>query len=269
VGKHIRHLEERLGVRLINRTTRRQSLTEFGRVYYDRCRAVLDEMEAADALAADQLSEPRGTLRVTMPALFGRHCVAPVLIALGQRHPQLQMKLSLNDRVADLAEEGHDFAIRTGNLPDRAGMITRRLARQRMILCASPAYLDAHGTPQRIEDLGGHQAILYGRSGRTIPWLFPREGQPALEIAPACRLQLDDMDAMADAAVAGMGLAWLPCWLIRERVRAGTLVPLLPEQPPFLYDVHALWLETPHLPLRVRLAVDALVEALPKFMEMR
>src|SRR5687768_4364727 len=130
VGKHVRYLEERLGVRLLNRTTRRQNLTEFGRAYYDRCRTVLDEVEAADALAADQLGEPRGTLRVTMPALFGRYCVAPVLFALGRQHPSLQLRLSLSDRLADLAEEGHDFAIRTGNLPDKAGIIARRVARQ-------------------------------------------------------------------------------------------------------------------------------------------
>lgn len=269
VGKHVRYLEDRLGVRLLNRTTRRQNLTEFGRAYYDRCRTVLDEVEAADALAADQLGEPRGTLRVTMPALFGRYCVAPVLFALGRQHPSLQLRLSLSDRLADIAEEGHDFAIRTGNLPDRAGIIARRVARQRMIVCASPSYVALHGAPNTIEDVSRHQGIVYGRSGRMIPWLFPRDARAVAEVSPLCRLQLDDMEAIADAAAADMGLAWLPCWLVRERVRAGALVPLLPEEEPFLYDVHALWLDTPQLPLRVRLAVNALIDALPKAMEMR
>lgn len=266
VGKHVRFLEDRLGMRLLHRTTRRQGLTEFGRAYYERCRLVLAEAEAADALAADQLAEPRGRLRVTMPVLFGRRCVAPVLLALAQRHPALELDLSFSDRVADLAEDGCDLAIRTGALEDRAGVMARRVARQRMIVCAAPTYLDRHGRPQRIEDLGVHQAILYSRSGRPGPWLFPRDGEAPAAVTPGSRFRLDDLDAIADAAAAGLGLAWLPSWLVRDRIQAGALVPLLPDQPEFLYDGHALWLQTPHLPLKVRVAVDALASALPSFM---
>ncbi len=266
VGKHVRFLEERLGVRLINRTTRRQSLTDFGRAYYERCRVVLAEADAADQLAADQLSEPRGKLRVTMPVLFGRRCVTPILIELARQHPALELVLSYSDPITDLAEDGYDLAIRTGHLEDKAGVIARRVARQHMVVCASPSYLDRHGEPQQIDDLGRHQAIIYSRSGRVRPWLFPRHDQSATEVMPVSRLRLDDLDAIADAAVMGMGLAWLPCWLIRERIQAGSLVSLLPDQPRFLYDSYALWLETPQLPLKVRLAVDALAAALPKFM---
>lgn len=266
VGKHVRFLEERLGVRLITRTTRRQSLTEFGRAYYERCRAILAEADAADALAADQLSEPRGKLRVTMPVHFGRRCVAPVLLEFARRYPMLELDLSFNDRFADLAEDDYDLAIRTGDLEDKAGVIARRIARQRMVVCASPAYLERHGQPLQIEDLSGHQAIIYRRSGRVRPWLFPRADAVPAEVTPPNRLRLDDLDAIADAAVIGMGLAWLPYWLVRERIQAGGLVQLLPNQPAFLYDAYALWLQTPHLPLKVRLAVDALVEALPELM---
>ncbi|TIL25521.1 MAG: LysR family transcriptional regulator [Mesorhizobium sp.] len=267
VGKHVRFLEERLGVRLINRTTRRQSLTDFGRAYYERCRMVIAEAEAADALVADQLSEPRGKLRVIMPVHFGRRCVAPILLELAQQYPALELDLSFSDPLADLAEDGCDLAIRTGNLEDQAGVMARRIARQRMVVCASPSYLEMHGWPQQIGDLGSHQAIIYRRSGRVVqPWLFPRNGQPALEVMPVSRLRLDDLDAIADVAAAGMGLAWLPYWLVRERIQAGTLVPLLAEQPGFLYDAYALWLQTPHLPLKVRLAVDALAAALPRLM---
>src|SRR4051812_28215101 len=111
VGKHVRFLEERLGVRLLNRTTRRQSLTDFGRAFYERCRVVLSEADAADALAADQLSEPRGRLRVTMPAHFGRRCVVPVLMDLARRYPALELDLSLSDRFTDLADGDYDLAI--------------------------------------------------------------------------------------------------------------------------------------------------------------
>ncbi|TGP20019.1 MULTISPECIES: LysR family transcriptional regulator [unclassified Mesorhizobium] len=267
VGKHVRFLEERLGVRLINRTTRRQSLTDFGRAYYERCRIVLAEAEAADALAADQLSEPRGKLRVTMPAHFGRHCVTPVLLELARRYPTLELDLSLSDRFADLVEDGFDLAIRTGTLDDRAGIIGRRVARQRMIVCASPTHVERFGRPRRLEDIAGHQAIIYRRLGQALqPWLFPRDDGSVTEIAPTGRLRLDDLDAIADAATDGMGLAWLPYWLVRERVEAGALLRLLPDQPDYLYDCHALWLQTPHLPLKVRLAVDALAAGLPRFM---
>ncbi|MFD2055274.1 LysR family transcriptional regulator [Mesorhizobium calcicola] len=267
VGKHVRFIEQRLGVRLLNRTTRRQSLTDFGRAYYERCRVVLAEADAADALAADQFSEPRGKLRVTMPAHFGRHCVTPVLLRLARQYPMLELDLSLSDRFADLAEDGFDLAIRTGALDDKAGVIARRVARQGMVVCAALSYLEIHGEPRHIEDLADHQAIVYRRLGQIVqPWLFVREGQPAQEITPVGRLRLDDLDAIADAAAEGMGLAWLPHWLVRERIQAGALVALLPDQPRYLYDCYALWLQTPQLPLKVRLAVDALAAALPKLM---
>jgi DNA-binding transcriptional LysR family regulator len=266
VGKHVRFLEERLGVRLLNRTTRRQSLTEVGLAYYERCRAVLAEAAAADALAADQLTEPRGKLRVSLPVHFGRRCALPILLDLARQHPSLELDLSFSDRIADLAEEGIDLAIRTGELDDRAGLIARRVARQRMVVCASPGYLERHGRPERIEDLGLHQAIIYRRSGRVNPWLFPRCGKPPAEAMPVHRLRLDDLDAIADAAAAGMGIAWLPSWLVRDHVQAGALLELLPDQPGFLYDCHALWLQTPQLPLKVRLAVDALAAGLPGYM---
>lgn len=266
VGKHVRFLEERLGMRLINRTTRRQNLTDFGRAYYERCRVVLAEAEAADALAADQLSEPCGKLRVTMPVHFGRRCVTPILLELVQQYPTLELDLSFSDRIADLAEDGYDLAVRTGALEDKAGVTARRVARQRMVVCASPSYLEMHGCPRQLEDLSQHNAIVYRRSGPVPPWLFPRNDQPPREVTPVSRLRLDDLDAIADAATAGMGLAWLPRWLIRERIEVGALVTILPDQSGFLYDSYALWLQTPHLPLKVRLAVDMLATTLPGLM---
>lgn len=266
VGKHVRFLEDRLGVRLINRTTRRQSLTEFGRAYYERCRAVLVEADAADALAAAQFAEPRGRLRVTMPVHFGRHCVAPVLMDLAQRYPALELDLSFNDRIVDLTEDGIDLAIRTGSLQDKAGMMARRVAHQPMIVCASPDYLERHGWPQQFEDLERHDAVVYRRSGPVAPWLFPQDGQPPLAVTPPTRLRLDDLDAIADAAVASTGLVWLPYWLVRERICSGALVEVLSDRPGFLYDAYAVWLQTPHLPSKVRLAIDALATALPRYM---
>ncbi|MGN6316481.1 LysR family transcriptional regulator [Trinickia sp.] len=263
VGKHVRFLETRLGVSLLARTTRRQSLTEFGRAFYERCRIVLAEADAAEALASDQLSEPRGKLRVTMPVHFGRRCVAPILLELANRYPSLELDLSFNDRFVDLAEGDYDLAIRTGDLEDKAGVVARRVARQRMVVCAAPSYLKSYGVPSSIESLSRHQAVVYRRSGRVRPWLFPCEDGMVEEVMPSSRIRLDDLDAIADAAANGMGLAWVPSWLVSERLRNGTLERLLPDRREFLYDAYALWLQTPHLPLRVRLAVDALAANLP------
>lgn len=266
VGKHVRFLEERLGMRLINRTTRRQTLTDFGRAYYERCRIILAEVAAADTLAADQLAEPRGRLRVSMPVHFGRHCAAPVLLEMARHHPALELDLSFSDRVVDLSEGGYDLAVRTGALAERAGLMARRVARQPMVVCGSPAYLEGHGQPRRIEELADHQAIIYRRSGPVSPWLFPRHGGVVAEFVPVGRLRFDDLDAIADAAVAGLGLAWLPYWLVRERVASGALVRLFANEAEFLYDCHALWLEAPQLPRKMRLAIDALAAKLPRYM---
>ncbi|QOG22831.1 MULTISPECIES: LysR family transcriptional regulator [Bradyrhizobium] len=266
VGKHVRFLEERLGTRLLNRTTRRQSLTEAGQAYYERCRAVLSEAEAADAAVANDLSEPRGRLRVTMPALLGRHCIAPLLMKLARKYPHLELDLSFGDPIADLVEAGYDLAIRTGDLDDQSGLITRRIGGQRMVVCGARSYLRANGRPKSIDDLAAHQAIIYRRSGRVRPWLFPQEGQPPREIMPSGRLRLDDMEAIADAAAQGMGLAWLPFWLVRERLNTGALVGLFAGQSEFLYDCHALWPRSPRLAPKVRVAVDMLAAALPKLM---
>lgn len=266
VGKHIRFLEDRLGVRLINRTTRRQSLTDFGRAYYERCRIVLAEADAADALVAEQLSRPRGRLRVTMPALLGRKCVAPVLTALARQHADMELDLSFADTVLDLAEGGFDLAVRTGTLTDRAGLIARRLGSHRMVVCASPAYVETHGAPRDRDDLARNGAVLYARPGWVHPWLFPQKDQPPFEVSPPCRMRLDDLEAVMDAAIAGMGMAWLPSWLVRQELGAGRLVRLLPDVPEYVFENYALWLRTPHMPLKLRLAIDALVAGLPKYM---
>ncbi len=266
VGKTIARLEGRLGVRLFHRTTRSQSLTEDGQMFYERCVRALAELEAAEAALESGRAEPAGRLRVTAPVIFGRHCVSPVLLDLVRRHPALELDLSFSDRPADLIEDGFDLAVRNGALPDQAGLIGRRVAGQRMTVCASPAYLDRRGRPQRLEDIAGHQAILYGRGDRSRRWLFPAPDGPHREVTPANRIRFDDLQAIADAAVAGLGLAWLPCWLVREPVAQGQLERVLTDLPGMVFDTHLIWPQAPHLPLRVRAAIDALAAELPKMM---
>jgi DNA-binding transcriptional LysR family regulator len=152
--------------------------------------------------------------------------------------------------------------VRSGSVDDGAGLMTRTIGLQRMTVCASPAYIEAHGRPLTLDDLPRHVAITYGRAGRVRSWRFPLDAG-IHDVMPTSRLRFDDLEAISEAAEAGYGLAWLPCWLIRDRVRAGTIVPLLADVPRLVFPLRALWLQTPHLPLRIRLAIDSLAGDLP------
>ena len=264
VAKAIARIEERLNVRLFHRTTRSLALTEDGQVYYERCVRALEELRAGEAALESGRSEVGGRLRVSAPALFGRHCVAPVLANLAAQHPKLELELSFNDRPVDLIEDGFDLAIRSGNVDDGPGLMTRTVGLERLIVCGAPAYLAKHGRPERLDDLAHHTGIAYGRAGQIRSWEFPTgEGKTLVEATPPSRLRFDDIEAVADAAEAGHGLAWVPSWLIRDQVRSGTLIPLLRDVPSLVFVTRAIWPETPHLPLRVRFAIDALAAELP------
>lgn len=263
VAKTIARVEARLAVRLFHRTTRSLALTDDGQVYYERCVRALEEMRAGEAALDSGRREAAGRVRISVPVLFGRRCVAPVLAQLAIEHPKLELEISFSDRTVDLREDGFDLAIRNGEIGNGAGLMTRTLGLKRMLICASPAYLASHGQPQQLEDVLRHRGIVYSRAGRIRAWVFPQPSGPAIELTPSSQLRFDDLEAIADAAEAGHGLAWLPVWLLRDRIRAGTLTPLFQDLPSIKYETHALWPETPHLPYRVRLVIDALAAALP------
>jgi len=264
VGKTIARLEQRLGVRLFHRTTRRQSVTEEGQAFYERCLRALAELEAAEAALDGGRGAPSGRLRVSASTLFGRHCVAPVLLALQERHPTLELELSLGDRIVDLVEEGFDLAVRLGALPDSASLTTRRLGRYQMAIWAAPAYLAAHGRPAGPEDLAGHRGIVYARPGYDLPWQVGDAGGGVRELRIASRLRLDDVQAIADAAAAGAGLAWLPCWLAVPLMQAGKLEPVLDLRQAVGSDIHLVWPQNRYLPAKTRAAIDALAAEIPR-----
>lgn len=171
----------------------------------------------------------------------------------------VELEFSFSDRPVDLIEDGFDLAIRSGNIGDGAGLMTRTIGVQRMTVCGAPTYLAKHGRPERLGDLPRHTGIVYGRTGHIRTWEFPvGDRQTLVEATPPSRLRFDDAEAIADAAEAGHGLAWLPCWLLRDRVRSGTLIPLFGDVPSVIFVTHALRPKTPHLPLRERFAIDAL-----------
>lgn len=268
VAKTIARLEKRLGTRLFHRTTRKQALTEQGQLFYASCRRAIEEIKAGQAQLESGRKEVSGRLRVSVPVLFGRICVAPVLLEMARAHPDLQLDISFSDRVVDLAADGFDLAIRNGPLGDSGDLIARRLVRQRMTLCASPDYLARHGTPSSLEDLERHEAVVYARPSRRVrSWLFPQPSGEVREIEPRSRLRFDDLEAIVNAAMAGHGIAWLPCWLIHEGVRSGRLVRVVDQQPGMLFDSHAVWLREAGTPPRIRVAVDALLNALPEVMQ--
>ena len=268
VGKSIARLEERLGVRLFHRTTRSQRLTDNGALFYERCLRALEEIRGAESQLETGKHQVSGRLRVAMPVLFGRQCIAPLLIELAQEHPGLELEMSFSDRVVDLVEEGFDMAVRNGALADSSVLVARRLGEHRMVLCAAPDYLLKNGQPQTVDDLRQHTAINYTRAGRVLPWQLMDYDGTSRTFIPRSSLNMDDLQAICDAALAGHGIAWLPCWMVIKEIQQGDLVPLLKQAPDVRFDVHAVWQQTPHLPLRVRIAIDMLVKRLPAVMSL-
>ncbi|MFD2264791.1 LysR substrate-binding domain-containing protein [Lacibacterium aquatile] len=259
IGKSIARLEERLDVRLFNRTTRQQSLTDEGEAYFERCQRALAELIEAETALDARRAEPTGTLRVSAPVQLGRHCVAPILVGLATRHPKLQLDLSLADRFVDLTEERIDLAIRITPLPESIGLTARKIGSFGMVFCAAPNYLARHGEPKVPSDLRDHHCLAYGRGGRAKAWTFFGEGGREELIDTTGRIRIEDIESLADAAVAGAGIASMPCWLVRDRVASGALVPVLGSYRTLDYDVYACWPQTRHMPSKVRAAVDALV----------
>ncbi|CAI0777748.1 LysR family transcriptional regulator [Serratia quinivorans] len=261
VGKAVARLEQRLQVRLFQRTTRSLSLTDEGQLFYDDCLKALAALEAAESQLAARARKPEGRLRVSLPVLFGQKWVMPPLLALADRYPQLQIEALFSNRAADLAEEGIDLAVRIGSPGDAAAITARQLGEQQQILCAAPAYLKRQGQPGRLAELVQHQAIGMLRDGRSQLWhLLDEQGKPQ-RLLPPTRLRLGNMEAVLSAACAGQGIAMLPRWLAHDALTTGTLREILPGSCGAGLAIHVVWLKGTTMPLRIRVAIDALLAA--------
>jgi len=260
VGKSIAQLEQRLGVRLLNRTTRSLSPTSEGLSYYEACVRALAEIDTAQSLLASRRLVPSGKLRVDVPLAFGRRCVAPVLFGISRRYPDLTVEISFNDRRVDLIEEGIDLAVRMGDLDDSMSLAARRIYAQRSAICAAPAYLEKHGRPRSIEDLAHHSVIGYGRDGVVRPWTVRHANGHLGKFVPRARLVLGHGEPMLDAAIAGCGIVFLPTWLSADSLRRGELETVLSNCLVEDIAVHAVWPVTRTLAPKVRVVVDALIE---------
>jgi DNA-binding transcriptional LysR family regulator len=255
----IKALEERLGVRLLQRSTRHVAVTPEGEAYYRRCLAILSDLEDAERGASGAVS---GLLRVDVPGNLGRTIILPALPDFLQRHPALTVQIGEGERMVDLLREGVDCVVRAGELAD-SDMIVRRIGLVEEATCASPAYLAQHGTPRSPDDLEGHTMIGFvsSRTGQVIPLEFTREGQVVETLLPA-RVLVSGADAIATAARLGLGLAQAPRSRFAPDLASGTLVEVLADCPPGPTPLSILYPSRKQLSPRVRVFVDWLEEVL-------
>lgn len=256
VSKRLRRLEDRIGTRLIQRTTRHISLTEAGQGYYERVIAVLAGLEDAEAYVTRRSQQARGVLKISAPTSFGRMHIAPHLKTFMNANPDLSVHLVLNDGFVDLVADGFDIAIRIAELAD-SSLVARRLAPVRRILCATPSYLAAHGIPSSLEDLDNHICLPPHNND---PWRL--EGpNGSFQYRPVGRLSTNSSEVVRECVIAGLGIALRSTWDIFEELRDGRLVPVLPSISGSRHvAVYAVYASRHFLPTKIRVFLDFLAE---------
>ena len=263
VGKHVRVLEQRLGTQLMRRSTRRQGLTDAGRLFYQRCRAVLAEVESAEAVAEDVNATPRGRLRLSAPVGFGACRLAPTLTAFMERHPGVEIELVLTARYVDLIDEGFDAVLRLGPIPDTS-LAARNLAAHDQVACASPTYLARKGAPQTPADLGGHDCLGFvNASGLPYSeWCFTARDGTAHPVRIRSRFRVNDGRVLANAAVAGGGIVLQPEAVLCEHLEAGRLVPVLTDYVAPSRPMVLMFSGQRSQPPKLRALIDTIVAAM-------
>lgn len=256
----VRNLEALLGVRLLTRTTRRVSLTDDGRAYLDRCVRLLAEIDETEAALRQTRSEPQGRLRVEMPTGLGHLYVTPALPAFAARYPKVRVVLTMSDRFVDLAEEDVDVILRVGELQD-SPMVARHLYDARFVACAAPGYLERRGMPASPAELASHNCLGYFSSslGRSARWHFERDGVSHV-FEPAGSLHVDNPEALVDLAMAGAGVVCMLETGVAAAIRAGRLIPILPDWQTPTLPISVLYWPSRHLSARVRVFVEFLAE---------
>jgi len=259
VSRRLAALEARLGVRLLNRTTRSLHLTDEGAAYYETCNRVLADIEEAETAVSAGRAEPRGILRVALPASFGNQHVAPLVPKFAERYPDVQIALSLSDRTVNVVEEGFDLAIRIADLAD-SSLAARKLAPNRRVVCASPAYLRRNGTPRTPEDLAQHNCLT--TTDFTMSWAYRGpDGKPG-SVRVSGRYACDNWEVLREWAAAGLGVALKSTWDVRRHLEDGSLVTLFPGYS-FATDVaiYAVYPHRRHLPAKTRAFIEFLAES--------
>ncbi|MNF65816.1 HTH-type transcriptional regulator DmlR [compost metagenome] len=261
VSKQVRHLEERLGSLLLLRTTRRMSLSEAGQAYFSECCHLLDELDALERATQAGASEPSGRLRVNSPLSFGLKVLSPILVTFMQRYPELKVELTLDDRLLDVVSEGFDVSLRIRSHLPNSSLVARRLGEVEQVICAAPAYLQANGTPQSVDDLRGHSCLAYRLAEHPGSWhLQGPQGNSRLELP--VRLAVDNSLMLSDMLLAGLGIGALPSFIARPLLDSGQLLQLLPGQSMPRRSIYALYASHRHVSQKVRVFVDYLASAL-------
>jgi DNA-binding transcriptional LysR family regulator len=259
VSRHVADLEAQLGVRLLHRTTRRLSLTDDGQRFHARATELLADAGELEAEASAGSGEAAGLLRINAPLTFGNLHLAPLWSRFIAENPKVALDITLNDRVVDLVDEGYDLAVRITGLAS-SQLVSRRLASTRIVLCASPAYLAAHGTPSHPHELARHQVVSYAYWTGGDDWRFTgAEGEARVRVQP--RIHTNSGDTCRVAALHGQGVILQPDFLVGDDLRRGDLVELLPGWHSIELGIHALYASRKHLPMKTRRLVDFLVEA--------
>jgi DNA-binding transcriptional LysR family regulator len=259
-GKYVSALETSLNARLLQRTTRRLSLTDAGHAYYIRSKQILEAFDEANREASDSQSTARGVLRVAAPVTFGAMHLGDVVARYMDAHPHVNVEVLLNDRYIDLLNIGVDLAIRIGRLPD-SGLVARRIAPCRMTLCASPDYLKRHGTPRTPDDLQRAQRLAFSEAVSAGDWtLIDKKGRTFVINGP-CRMSANNMQMLLAAALAGAGVAYGPTFVFGDPIARGELIALLPAYRATDLTIQAVYPSARHVPLKVRRFIDHLIES--------
>jgi len=259
VAKHVAALERRLGARLLNRTTRRQSLTELGSAYYERCKHILTEAEAADSLAQIMNDTPRGKLKISAPVTFGSYSLMPLVTEFLRDNPEVEIDLHLTDRFVDLVEEGYEVAFRIGPLAN-SSLTARPLQPYRLVVCAAPKYLAERGTPLTPADLEHHECLVYAYWSRPADreWSF-YQGAVLHKAQVASRLHVNESRALMSAARDGFGIVLGPEDFLRSALKSGELVRVLPDYEAPSRQMHLLYTANRQRTAKLRRFVDAVL----------
>ncbi|HUH55598.1 MAG TPA: LysR family transcriptional regulator [Rhodanobacter sp.] len=260
VSRHVAELEQRLGARLLHRTTRRLSLTDDGQLFYARAKEMLAAVDEAESEISSRSGEPSGRLRINAPLSFGVLHLAPLWPRFAQLYPKVSLDIELSDRVVDLVEEGYDLAIRITNLPN-SQLVSRQLATTRMIACASPPYLAQHGTPAHPDELAQHEVISYSYFAARDEWTFTAPNDTPVVVHTHARIHANNGDTCRAAALEHQGIILQPDFIVADDLHRGTLIELLPTWRTMTLGIHAVYPSRKHLPIKTRRLVDFLVEA--------
>jgi DNA-binding transcriptional LysR family regulator len=260
VSKHVSSLEARLGARLLNRTTRRVSPTEIGLAYYDRARRVLNDAGEADALVTSMQSDPSGLLRISVATDFGVNHLSPVLGEFLQEFPEITVNMVLNNRYVELISEGFDMAVRIGELEDST-LRARKLTETSKRMVASPSYFQKHGRPQKIDDLNTHKLLHYSNAANSAVWKLTAPSGEKRQVRTAGWLTVNDGQSLLNAAISGLGIAYLPSFLYSEAMEKGLVEEAIPDLPVETQGIYAVYPPGRFTQPKVRAFIDFLAHA--------